>query len=200
VAVVVPTVLLFLGSLLAHELGTPSLRNATACRSVDHALDARWRRAARWSYAVGRRRVRIEPAGPAVSYLLAGVFFALSGVGNVLGAPAIIGQAFEWLGFVNILLGTFNLIPAAPLDGGRILAARSGEATGDRTRAEVVATRVGQVFGGSARRGGCGRAVRRRALRVVWTAIMGLFVYRTATLELAHARSKASSATGPSAT
>jgi CBS-domain-containing membrane protein len=63
--------------------------------------------------------------------------------------------------------------------------------TGDRTRAEVVATRVGQAFGGLLIAAG----VLGPALRVpyvsLWTAIMGLFVYRTATVELAHARFEA---------
>ncbi len=188
-AVIVPTVLLFLGSLLAHELGHSLVaqRNGVRVRNITlwmlggvAQLEGRMPTAG--------AEFRIAAAGPAVSYLLAGVFFALWNVGHTLGTPSLVDQAFAWLAFVNVLLGTFNLIPAAPLDGGRILASAVWGVTGDRTRAEVVATRVGQGFG---------------ALLVVvgvlgpfvgvpyvslWTAIMGLFVYRTASLELAHAR------------
>jgi CBS domain-containing protein len=48
---------------------------------------------------------------------------------------------------VNVLLLLFNLIPAFPLDGGRIARAAAWRATGDRTRATVFAARLGQGFG-----------------------------------------------------
>jgi Zn-dependent protease len=59
--------------------------------------------------------VAIAAAGPAVS-------FALGGLGVVLGA--LTGFTFfQYLGWINIIIGTFNLIPALPMDGGRILRA-----------------------------------------------------------------------------
>jgi len=131
---------------------------------------------------------RIAAAGPAVSYLLAAGFFGLWNVAGALGAPDLVGQAFEWLAFVNIVLGTFNLIPAAPLDGGRILASAVWGATGDRTRAEVVATRVGQGFGAALIVLGVLGPFVGVPYVSLWTALMGLFVVRTATVELAHAR------------
>src|SRR3954447_13820612 len=148
-AVVVPTVLLFLGSLLAHELGHSVVgqRNGMQVRGITlwmlggvAQLEGRMRTAG--------AEFRIAASGPAVSYLLAAGFFVAATASRALGGAPIIGQAFDWLAFVNILLGTFNLIPAAPLDGGRILASAVWAATKDRTRAEVVATRVGQGFGG----------------------------------------------------
>src|SRR3954467_13783617 len=109
------------------------------------------------------------------------VFFVLWNVGHALGTPTLVDQAFAWLAFVNIVLGTFNLIPAAPLDGGRILASAVWGVTGDRTRAEVVATRVGQGFGVLLIALGVLGTVVRVPYVSLWTALMGLFVYRTAT-------------------
>ena len=188
-AVVVPTVLLFLGSLLAHELGHSLIaqRNGMRVRGITlwmlggvAQLEGRMPTAG--------SEFRIAAAGPAVSYLLAAGFFGLWNVAGALRAPNLVGQAFEWLAFVNIVLGTFNLIPAAPLDGGRILASAVWGATGDRTRAEVVATRVGQGFGVVLIALGVLGTVVRVPYVSLWTALMGLFVYRTATVELAHAR------------
>jgi Zn-dependent protease len=188
-AVIVPTVLLFLASLLAHELGHSIVaqRNGMEVRGITlWMLGGVAQLDGRMPSAGGE--FRIAAAGPAVSYLLGGVFLGLWGVGGAIGAPSLLVQAFGWLGFVNLVLGTFNLIPAAPLDGGRILAGAVWAITGNRTRAEVVATRVGQAFGIALIAGGVIGEFVRIPFLSLWTALMGIFVYRTASLELAHAR------------
>src|SRR4029079_12097768 len=85
-AVIVPTVLLFLGSLLAHELGHSLVaqRNGVRVRNITlwmlggvAQLEGRM--------PTPGAEFRIAAAGPAVSYLLAGVFFALWNVGHALG-------------------------------------------------------------------------------------------------------------------
>src|SRR5216683_539136 len=50
------------------------------------------------------------------------------------------------LGYINILLGVFNLLPAFPLDGGRILQSLIWRSTGDRLRATRIAARIGMAF------------------------------------------------------
>ncbi len=98
--------------------------------------------------------VKISVAGPLVSVVLALFFF---GVGLLLGAvPSIpaddlftgfgsVGQFFFNLGFLNILLAVFNLLPAFPLDGGRIL--RGLLATRlEAVRATDISSTIGQVF------------------------------------------------------
>ncbi|MCQ4041362.1 site-2 protease family protein [Streptantibioticus rubrisoli] len=89
----------------------------------------------------------ISGCGPLASLLLAGV-----GIGGALAVRAGLGwnvaaAVLFWLGWANALLAGFNLLPAAPLDGGRIVQAVLWGRTGDRERAERAAGRSGQVVG-----------------------------------------------------
>jgi Zn-dependent protease/CBS domain-containing protein len=89
----------------------------------------------------------ISGCGPLASLLLAGV-----GIGGALAVRAGLGwnvaaAVLFWLGWANALLAGFNLLPAAPLDGGRIVQAVLWGRIGDRERAERAAGRSGQVVG-----------------------------------------------------
>jgi Zn-dependent protease len=91
---------------------------------------------------------RIAVVGPLTSLALALVFGT---VGILLhsatGTVGLVGSAVGWLAWVNLMLGVFNLMPAAPLDGGRILRAALWHHSGDRVRATTSAARAGEVFG-----------------------------------------------------
>jgi hypothetical protein len=94
-----------------------------------------------------RAAALVAVAGPVVSLLLGGVFVvgAFSVDPSWLGGlPAV---ALNWLAVMNILLGLFNLVPAAPLDGGRVLRAWLWSRIGDRDKATARAATVGQAFG-----------------------------------------------------
>jgi len=84
----------------------------------------------------------IAIAGPISSYLLGGLFFALT-----LAFPSndAIGAAGQWLVIINLSVATFNLLPGFPLDGGRIFRAAVWGATKDFTRATRVASVSGQL-------------------------------------------------------
>ncbi|MBK5288094.1 MAG: site-2 protease family protein [Acidimicrobiia bacterium] len=187
--VVVPMVLVFLGSLLAHELAHAVIarRNDMEVRGITLWLLGGVAQLGGAMPSAGAE-FRIAVAGPATSYGLAGVFVVLALGAGAVGVAPLVVSALGWLAFVNIVLGTFNLIPAAPLDGGRILASALWAIHGDRTRADIAATRVGQAFGILAiATGVLGPAIGIPYVSL-WTALMGAFVYRTATAEQRIAR------------
>lgn len=85
----------------------------------------------------------IAVVGPITSLLLGGVFWlAHLGLGN---NP--IGFAVGYLGWINVLLGVFNLVPGFPLDGGRILRSLAWKKTGNLMRATRIAGMGGRIVG-----------------------------------------------------
>ncbi len=85
-------------------------------------------------------------AGPLASLTLAGLFGITSRLFEVagLGPGAVLAGVLSWL---NLVLAGFNLIPAFPLDGGRVLRAGIWKASGDLGLATRWATLVGRAFG-----------------------------------------------------
>jgi len=98
--------------------------------------------------------VKIAIAGPPVNLVLAAIFytiaylgfgvspFALPGLG---AAESPMGSVFAYLGFVNFLLAVFNLLPAFPMNGGRMLRGLLSTRI-SRVRATDIASAVGQIF------------------------------------------------------
>jgi Zn-dependent protease/CBS domain-containing protein len=91
--------------------------------------------------------LRISVVGPLMSVALGIGFAAVAVLVAAAGGPDLLVVACGWLGGINLFLALFNLAPAAPLDGGRVLAALLWRHHGDRLRAAVSATRAGMVFG-----------------------------------------------------
>jgi CBS domain-containing protein len=91
-------------------------------------------------------------------------------------------DVLAWLWKVNVFLAAFNLIPAAPLDGGRVLRAGLWWRWRDRTRAAVAAARAGRVFGIVLIVVGV-VGVFYEGLLGLWPALIGMFVYAMARAE-----------------
>ncbi len=86
-------------------------------------------------------------AGPAASFVLSAVFFALLALADAWKSPAALKDMLWYLGFLNAVLALFNLIPAFPLDGGRMLRAALWSWRKNLLWATRIATRAGDVFG-----------------------------------------------------
>lgn len=150
---------LFFTSLIMHELG-----HALVARRLGidiHGIDL-WffggvAKLSRDTESAGDE-FKIAAAGPAVTAVVVAVCLGLavlSGGGDVIDVARYrtvpdASPATALLGFlasINALLLLFNLVPAFPLDGGRIARSIAWRITGDRTKATVGAARVGQGFG-----------------------------------------------------
>lgn len=90
---------------------------------------------------------RIAAVGPGTSIVLAALFGAVQVIAQRAGLTGVPVDVAKWLWYINLLLAAFNLIPAAPLDGGRILRSGLWRHSGNRTWASVMASRAGRVFG-----------------------------------------------------
>lgn len=86
---------------------------------------------------------RIAAVGPALSLALSAVFAGVAVVVDMAGASGLIVAVLRWLAVINAVLAIFNLLPGAPLDGGRILRAYLWHRHGDAARAAIGAARAG---------------------------------------------------------
>jgi Zn-dependent protease len=93
-----------------------------------------------------RTEMLVAAVGPAVTAALAALFFGASWLLLQVGAPPLVIVVAEWLAALNTLLLIFNLIPAFPLDGGRILRGFIWSRTKNRMTATVAAARAGRFF------------------------------------------------------
>jgi Zn-dependent protease/predicted transcriptional regulator len=123
----------------------------------------------------------ISASGPLVSMLLGGL-----GIGAAFAVAtgfhrsgSIVAAVLLWAGSANVLLGVFNLLPAAPLDGGRVLQAALWRHSGDRERAARAAGRSGQAIGVLLLSVG-GIAFLRGNADGLWLMLLGFFIYGSA--------------------
>src|SRR5262245_52990136 len=145
------TGLLFFASIVAHELSHAAVANARGVPVKSITL-----------FALGgvaniekestdaKSEFWIAIVGPVTSAVI-GLFFLavvwLAGWRPETGARlAPLGTGLLWLGYINIALAIFNMIPAYPLDGGRVLRSIVWETSRDPVRATKVAAGVGQFI------------------------------------------------------
>ncbi len=172
-----------LASLLAHELSHALVarRSGVRVRSITLFVFGGLTQLEGEAHTPGAD-FRIAAVGPATSLVLAGVLGgadALARVGSVHGLPT---ATLSWLWEVNLLLAGFNLVPAAPLDGGRILRAALWRHWGNRTRAALASTRVGRWFGVLLVFLGV-LGVLAVGITGLWAALIGVFLYASAVSE-----------------
>ena len=137
----------YLASLLAHELAHSivAARRGVKVEGITLWLFGGVSRFSSESSSPGSQ-AWITFVGPLTSLLLGAVFLLAAAVVGGGANSALLSASLAWLGYINILLGVFNLLPAFPLDGGRILQSLIWRGTGDRLRATRIAARIGMAF------------------------------------------------------
>jgi Zn-dependent protease/CBS domain-containing protein len=85
----------------------------------------------------------IAAVGPLTSFVIAVLALGLM---LATGASPLVSDVFAWLTYVNVALGLFNLVPAFPLDGGRLLSSLFWWRQGTRQRGVHSAVRIGRVL------------------------------------------------------
>jgi Zn-dependent protease len=122
---------------------------------------------------------RIAIAGPLVSLVLGVVFVLIA----IAGLPSAVDGVAAWLGYINLALLVFNLIPALPLDGGRVLRAALWQSKGDLAWATRVGTDIGRVFGYLFIGLGLAMFIFQGSFSGAWLAFIGWFLLQAATAE-----------------
>ena len=181
--------LLFFLSILLHELGhaVVAIRNGIPILGIDLWMFGGVAKLGRDSDSPGVE-FRIAAAGPLVTVLIAAVCFGI-GAATEGGASEMLDDIFlnqdqtataavlGHLALVNAALLVFNLIPAFPLDGGRIARAIAWKLTGDRNKATRFAARLGRLGGyAMVGLGGALLFLTGDLVGGVWLAFIGLFL------------------------
>ncbi|MFA1549653.1 site-2 protease family protein [Actinomadura chokoriensis] len=127
--------------------------------------------------------LRIAVVGPLASLAVGGVFAIAAVVAHAATGPGLGVDTLAYLAGINGILAAFNLVPAAPLDGGRVLRAFLWWRHGDRTSAAITAARAGRVFGYLLIAFGFLQFVVGVGFGGLWLVLIGLFLVGAASSE-----------------
>lgn len=174
----------FLAGLLAHE---------TAHALVARRFGVRVKRITLWLLGGvaeldgeapnARGDLLIAVSGPLTS-LAVSILFGLSTLGAAaLGASPLAVAGLSWLAVVNLVLAVFNMLPGAPLDGGRVLRAIVWWIRKDRLAAQRVASRFGIVLGALMLGAGLFAVLVAADFSGLWLALLGWFLVSAARAE-----------------
>jgi len=192
-AIAVAAALLFFLSLILHELGHALVakRNGIDIAGIDLWFFGGIARMSRDTDSPGVE-FRVSAAGPLVTLVIVGICV---GIGSLLVGPSAFFDSarlqndaasspgvllVSFLASINALVFVFNLIPACPLDGGRIARAIAWKLTGDRSRATKIAAGLGQVFAWILMAVGVVWLVTLRSLTGLYWLVLGFFLLSAA--------------------
>jgi Zn-dependent protease len=189
--VAVAGTLLFFVSLTLHELGhaLEARRNGIGVSSIDLWFFGGLAKLTREPETPGQD-FRIAAAGPAVTLL---IFVACCGgllAANVDDLASALALDFDrtspgvgllaWLAGINLVVLVFNLVPAFPLDGGRIARALAWRITGDPNRGTRISARLGQAFAYVLMGGGAYMLLTGDSVGGIWFLLLGWFLAQAA--------------------
>ncbi|MEA2243051.1 MAG: hypothetical protein QOD24_2607 [Solirubrobacteraceae bacterium] len=190
-AVAVCAVMLFFVSLILHELGHALVarRLGIGISGIDLWFFGGVARMSRDTDSPGAE-FKVAAAGPAVTLLIVAICLGLAALvshGAALDIARLSDTAASpvvaLLGFLipmNVFLLIFNLVPAYPLDGGRIARAIVWKLTGDRNRATRIAARIGEGFAYLIIGGGIFLFASGQRFDGIWLAVLGWFIAQSA--------------------
>jgi Zn-dependent protease/predicted transcriptional regulator len=172
---------LFFASLLLHELGhaVQARRDGLEIEGITLWLFGGIAKF-KGQFPSAGAEFRIAIAGPLVSLAL-GVVFVLAAWATP--EPEEVDAVVAWLGYINLTLLAFNLLPALPLDGGRVLRSIIWQVRGDFREATRLAATVGRGFGYFFIALGIFMFVFQGSFSGAWLAFIGWFLLQAATAE-----------------
>jgi len=183
-ALAIGTALFFFAALVAHELAHAVVARARGLPVRSITLFALGGVAQiEQEAADAKTEFWMGVAGPIMSALIGGVCLGLAWV---LGWPVWAEPAtpllamLVWLGYINVVLAVFNMLPGFPMDGGRVLRAIIWWVTGNAVRATRIATRTGQVVACGFIVLGLLRFLGGAGLGGLWMAFIGWFLLSAA--------------------
>lgn len=179
------TAVLFLIGVLFHEIG-----HAVVARRLGLEVDGitLWimggmTRIEGETRSAGRELL-VSGVGPVVSALVGGLCLGVGLLAHSFAIDPLAVEAAEWLGAINVALALFNIIPASPLDGGRVLHALVWALTRNRWLATRVASIAGIALGVVVFAAGCYLLfLRNDNLDGVVVAVLGWFLLVSARAE-----------------
>lgn len=175
------TALALFACVVAHELAHAAVARSHGIRTEEIVLFAfggvsRMERVG----ASAAQEAQIALGGPVMSFALALVCLAAVPLFVSGSAPY---EIFTYLGVVNAMLGAFNLLPAYPMDGGRIVHSAAWRISGDRLRATQFAVRASTAVGVLIALAGIALLLGGYILDGVWIALLAWFIMRAARTE-----------------
>ena len=179
----------FFGSILLHEFGhaVVAMRNGIGISSIQLWIFGGMARMDREADSAGTE-AKVALAGPAVTLAIVIVLVALGGLmagwtdfrrsalleseSDVSGLVALIA----WLATINLFVLVFNLLPAFPMDGGRVARAIAWWKSGNRNSATRFAANLGRGFGYLFIGVGIALAFAGDLFSGVWLALIGMVI------------------------
>ncbi|MGH2405774.1 MAG: M50 family metallopeptidase [bacterium] len=173
--------LLFFAALLLHELAHAyvAIREGLPVRSITLFIFGGVAQMTREPRKAGAE-FRMAIAGPLTSVAIGAVFALLARVANRADLPLALRALFQYLAFINIAVAAFNMLPAFPLDGGRVFRSVLWYFTRNLSRATQIASAVGQGFAYLLIGVGLYRALGGNGVGGLWTMFIGWFLLQAA--------------------
>lgn len=138
-----------------------------------------------------RAEALITAVGPLTSLVVCGLAFGLALGVDAVGGPPLVSGVLAWVAVLNLALAAFNLVPAFPLDGGRLLSSLFWWRSGSRRRGVHYAVLVGRVFAFLMIAGGVVELFFGSVVSGIWIAFVGWFLLSAAGAEEAATTTRA---------